>query len=244
MVKMVLSDYWSNKKEYFRRAVQQNNNWYMMLFYPLLIPLQLLAAFDDGEINFWVVYGEMLPILAGWILITMYPNRLSKTLYLCPMEQKERQHYVWTAYWLRIGIAYGMYVVENLIFLCAGKMPAASFWLGAVRVFACLITINIYLNTGGVSARGRRDSGQGQGAIWLAAFLLGIIGALLKGMMISGENGTGILEWSFCIGMTLVQCILAAVMVHRNGKRVMENAMDYELAGLMREADTEPAGKR
>ena len=49
-------------------------------------------------------------IVFGAWLAQLYPNRLEKSMFLCPMTQKDRKEYLVTAYGLRvIYITYGFH---------------------------------------------------------------------------------------------------------------------------------------
>lgn len=226
MVKMVLSDYWGSRKESYHRMSKQMNNW-MIFFNPLIMPIQMLVIWED--VNLWIIYGELFPMILGAIQAVMYPARLSKVMYLCPMGLKDRQRYIRTAYRVRVAVIMGLWLVLNLLMLPFGGLPLLELLLGGGRMLCYALAVNVYL----AADKNHEEYASlkiGRCNIcWMFAFYIGMIGAIVQGACVGGELyvslGEGIVMGIF----VLAQLLIAAIAVLKYKGKVMHYAMDYEL---------------
>ncbi|MDE7310057.1 MAG: hypothetical protein K2N87_00245 [Eubacterium sp.] len=86
----------------------------------------------------------MIPMLLGFWLSRMYPNELSKILFLCPMSEKERLKYLRTAYGLRVGIAVGVYFVLSLPAVVCGYLLCLQYIGISLLVISFVLGANMH----------------------------------------------------------------------------------------------------
>ena len=138
MLKLVIESY----KNQFKSAIRNLwNTGFMIYFYVVLFPV---IWFFDLQEDILFYYCALIPLLIGLALSRMYPNEMSKTLLLCPMNKEEREKYIKTGYILRCAIPLGLYAVINIVLVLADKLP---FWhfIGIMIVEILFVTaVNIY----------------------------------------------------------------------------------------------------
>lgn len=94
MLRLVLNDYRCRFSMEFKAI-------YKDMIYLLFIYIEILAYM---RVNFVKYSACMVPLLFGYMISRMYPNQLSKMLFLCPLSAEDRKKYMNTAYFVRISI--------------------------------------------------------------------------------------------------------------------------------------------
>ncbi len=137
MLKLVVESY----KNQFKSAIRNLwNTGFMIYIYMLIIPV---GWFDVKE-HFLIYYCAVVPLLIGLALSRMYPNEMSKTLLLCPMNPEERQAYIKTGYLFRCTVALGLYVLATGILVLVGTVLPIYYFLILIIEFLFVTAVNIY----------------------------------------------------------------------------------------------------
>lgn len=228
MFKFVVGDYkrqaWSGLKQIFHLG-----NWSIYVYMCIIPPIM----FSLNDYQAYVYYSAFGPTLIGLLLSRMYPNRISKTLLLCPMTLEERKSYLVTGLKLKIAIPLLIFGVCNVPLIIMKKLMFVYF--AAMFVFLILFTVsvNIYCDPA-VNAQGAFDREYdlpGYYPVWeVAVQLVGIYGvAILTNIQMTQKDFfedklalvTAILLFSAELGL----CIK---MIRTYYKPIMEQAVCYD----------------
>lgn len=138
MLKLVVESY----KNQFKSAIR--NLWDAgMLIYIYTVLLPVIWFFDIQEYILFY-YCAIIPLLIGLALSRMYPNEMSKTLLLCPMNMEERRDFIRTGYLFRCTLSLAIYVVVNSVLVLLGMLPFRYFVVIFIIEFLFVTAVNIY----------------------------------------------------------------------------------------------------
>ncbi|MFA9464492.1 MAG: hypothetical protein ACERKN_09405 [Velocimicrobium sp.] len=216
MIRMVLRDYRMNWKEGLSN-VSKNGSWFVYL-YLLIVPANLFG-FMDKPSHVAVYYGILFPLMLGLLLSRMYPNRLSKTMFLCPMKKEERKRYIVSAYWIRVLIPIALFALIGLILVGVYQISVESyvFLLASEALF--IIGTNLYIEA--------KISGY---TFWqMMVQLYGLI-FIVSCIGYTSDLGTPLKTWEFLIFfvLLLLQGAATTKLVVSYWRTVLEVALDYE----------------
>lgn len=105
MLEMVLKDWKANWKEGIKRGVKRS--WGLWAYWGICTSQ-----------NEWVIFGQFIFISALYFLHSMYPNQLSKAMFLVPVERQEKEKYLYTNYVLKVILLEILHVIVTLICVC------------------------------------------------------------------------------------------------------------------------------
>lgn len=225
MLRMVIDDYRSQAKQALKEVCGSGTllAFLFMMIYPPYV--------SDYQVDGWLLYFDtFVPMFFGMLLSRMYPNRLSKTLLLCPMTEDEKQVYLVTGFRLRVLLPFLMYLMCSGIFGLMGKLKLLHFGYFAVYLFMFLISVNIYSQprTKSENLSVKFFDLPGNYNLWEMVDLLG--GFLLCYVVVANfvekhySNG-----WIIVVVLGLVaEFLIAFNMVKNYYKPVMENGRYYE----------------
>ncbi len=174
----------------------------------------------------------MLPMLLGFWLSRMYPNALSKMLFLCPMSKKDRVNYLWTAYVLRVGIAAGVYFAVSLPAAAAGHIAGIQYGWLTLGVVSFIVGANMhhpFLSLTIARKEGEKD-------FWIA-LVYGVLCLFSQlfgwGVMISfasaGKLGLEArTDQSILVGLVILELLINAGICVICYKPVIRSSMNYE----------------
>lgn len=138
MLKLVVESY----KNQFKSAIRKLLDTGLMIYiYTVFLPL---VWYIDLQKDVLLYYCALIPMLIGLALSRMYPNEMSKTLLLCPMNVEERKEYIKTGYILRCAIPLGLYVVINMVLVLTGNLPFLYFAFIMILEMLFVTAVNIY----------------------------------------------------------------------------------------------------
>lgn len=230
MFRMVLDDYRSQAKQAFKDT-WKTGNWviymYMMVYPPLFI------HFNIDE--YFVYYAMILPMILGVLLSRMYPNKLGKTLFLCPMTEKEKREYLETGFWIRVFLPSILYVVAGILLTIKGILKPFYFVAYAIAIFCFLVSVNIYRQPKGLKETNLMSEVKvydlpGHFGFWsVAAQVAGMCGVFWVTAIIVDSDAT--LDNIELVGVILIFAAIIFIcikMVVSYYKPVMEGAIYYE----------------
>lgn len=220
MLKMILKDYRMTWKQGIANVY--NNSGFFLYFYLLLYPA--IVGKEYGFKQDSIYYVTILAYVFATLVSRMFPNRLEKTMYFCPMERKEREEYVRTAYWFRVLVAVVPLSILQLVMVVVGWIPLWSAAMVIITVFCHALNMNIYIVR---KEKGTMEWFEG----WnLGAQLLGMV-SILAGVMLQMELTMGSVETSVIAVVAAVLVLfvwLTIYVVRKYRNTVFEAATDYE----------------
>lgn len=234
MFKFVLSDYrrqaWSALKSAF-----VFENWYFFFYMSIIPPIM----FSLNWYQAYIYYSIFGPMLFGILLARMYPNRISKTLLLCPMTLADRKNYLIIGFKIRIVSSLLLFLICNIPLFCMGKVMILHFSVTFVFLLLVLVSVNIYCNpiVNAQSAFAKEYDLPGYYPIWeVAVKLVGIFGmlALANIQMKRLDYFEDEVVLVLAALLFLTELGLCIKMIKTYYKPVMEQAM-YYTSGYRRE---------
>lgn len=230
MIRFVLLDYLGGIKEGWKRLWKAEP---VVIIWDYIF-IGILWASDFYEEMFLrpaVLCGYSIIIfiiLFGYLISRMYPGKLEKTLYLCPLTQEEKKQYVETGYRLRIALPMFLYVLAGILWQIFGIIPLISAAEIGIWLFFYLGCANIYC----LPEQGKDIFGQGYPVKGLEIFqainqILGIGKIMGIYRLISEDYNV----WNSRIYggiFILLQILLYIIMRKKLYPRIMERAVCYE----------------
>lgn len=138
MLRMILDDYRKNWKPAWKRLGQTR----FLYFY--------VAAFgpnfylwEERVSKYILYYGIMIPIMLGLLFNDLYPNKMNKTLLLCPLTIKEREKYFKMAMALKVGVSMTFVFIGNMILLIFHKLSILGCVLDVLLAVILMISVNL-----------------------------------------------------------------------------------------------------
>lgn len=145
MLQIVWKDYRYNFRSAFKE-LKKAENWWWSYVYVLVFPMLFILDHNTSIKAVIAYYCAMVPLVAGTFLARLYPNRMSKTLFLCPMSKEVRIRYFKTAFFLRISIpVLAFAVLAGILFLCK-IVQGLEYFLSLLVLIMYLLSVNICTN--------------------------------------------------------------------------------------------------
>lgn len=117
MVGMVLKDFYARRREALKGS----------LFHAVMSVLYIAFICNpyatDMELTKRVIGTTQFILLFLMLLLhAMYPNNLTNTMFLVPIEEKDKKRYLYTAYGVKVAGITIIHVIYNSVLVCMGKM--------------------------------------------------------------------------------------------------------------------------
>ena len=171
-----------------------------------------------------------IPYILCMALSRMYGGCMSKTLFLCPLDEQGRMEYMKKSIRLRIIISLLIYFVLNLIVIAFGGFSIKRFLLWLYFMICVSFSFNTYTRPKKVETRYATDKVypvKGNYELWnfWTQFT-----ATISIIAFAGYKGGELYAFEIVIGCILFvfQGICAIVMVKKFYKQVIEQAAFYE----------------
>lgn len=114
---MVLKDWKSTWKEGLKRGTIRI--WLWLIWFAACLTLN---KWNEG----FAIYGQFLFSIALYYLHSMFPNRLSKAMFLLPIEREEKERYLRTNYMLKVVILEIFHIIVTLGCVINGEIAIES----------------------------------------------------------------------------------------------------------------------
>lgn len=220
MLKMILKDYRMTWKQGLANVYNSAGNF--LPIYLMIYPL--LGGTDYNGKEEIIYYAGIGAYVLAILLSRMFPNRLEKTLYFCPMEREEREEYVRTAYWLRVLVPVVFLGIAQLVIIILGWVPIWSTLVVMVNVFCHALAMNIYI------VRKEKKTMEYLEGWSVGVQLLGVVsilaGVMLQTTLVTENVSGGIIA---CVVAVLFLFVWLALHVVKKYRRtVFEAAISYE----------------
>lgn len=220
MLKMILKDYKMTWKQGIANVY--NNSGFFIYIYLLVYPSIVGDKLSNKE--GCIYFSVILAYLFVTLISRVYPNRLERTLYFCPMAKKEREAYVKTAYWFRVLVVTVPLIISQLIMAVVGWIPFWSTVFIVVIVFCHSLNMNLYIVR---KEKGVMEWFEG----WnVGAQLLGFV-CILAGVMLQMELTAGKVDGTIIVLVSVVILLFVWLTTHvirKYRKPVFETAISYE----------------
>ncbi len=230
MLRMVLDDYRHNFLSALKEFGMVENGWWMyayMLIFPVIIFRDVI---NMNEII--VYYGTMLPLLGGTFFARLYPNHMSRTLFLCPMSRKMRIGYFKTAFLLRIVMPLFVFLLFSSMLFLFKIIQGLEFFFALMVLLMYLISVNVCADSwnGKPEMSGEKYALPGYFPIWN---VLGQISGIMNMIILAGFRGNNGEPYSLgeliLAGVLLIiQALILIKIVSSYLKPVMERSVSYE----------------
>lgn len=228
MLRMVLDDYRYNFLSALKEFGKVENGWWMYA-YMLIFPVMFLNGTGKEII---VYYGTMLPLLGGALFARLYPNHMSRTLFLCPMSRKMRIEYFKFAFFLRVAIPTLAFFLLDGIILLLKIIQGLEFFLSLVVLLMYLISVNVCANSwnGKPEMAGQRYVLPGYFPMWSVLGQISGIMNMIIGVGLRGNNGEPYTLGELILAgvLLVIQALILVKIVLSYLKPVMERSVSYE----------------
>lgn len=228
----IIKYYGSNWKEAFWEAA--TTNWMALYFACYWIVLPSGGTIEEGITAVLSYYGLLLPLILGSIHAVMFPNRLDKTMFLCPMGYQERILFLVFGYWFRFGCVCLVSMLMIFFMTAIGLLQASIYLLVfflCEAMFAAIVFLMTYTE----------DSQKNGDSAWMyAGCLMSMISCLFFGNVAWEYSNKDLEGWEngVMIILFLIQMLLFLKVMTRCWKREMAIAADYERNFLFRQDKT------
>lgn len=135
MLKLILDDYIRGFCTAWKKGISETA-WFMYIYLSVL-PMIKGVAVDR-------YFFGMFPMILGILLARMYPNQISKILFLCPLTEQDRKKYLQMAYWLRVSIPMILCLGLGAVSMAWGEISLFYYAAVSLLVFFYLMGVNIY----------------------------------------------------------------------------------------------------
>lgn len=219
MLKMVLKDWRANWKEGVKRGTKRIGLWALWGW---------ICFLPDEWAKGFAMYGQFIFVIALYFLHSMYPNRLSKAMFLVPVERQEKEMYLRTNYLLKLILLEFLHCIVTLVCVFYGELAIESGIL-------ILITGIIWNLDVGIEIVGKEKAMVSHG-------VLQVMSAFFINLFVEEWNSARAWKWSFEFGIMvavfLVFHVLLLVRIFR--KEYQDNlnlSCDYEEDYVIRQND-------
>lgn len=232
MLRKVLEDYrdgfrWSRFKETYHFSML----WmylYLLCFFPIILDMnektELLARY----------YAMALPLLFGVYSLSAIPIRLPKQMFLCPMNEAEREKYAKTLFVVRLlgPVLFG--AVTYSVSAIAGWMDAEWLWFEFFGLVSMMICGSITSWPGSTWERSdtklkRLMNPELKGLY--APTMTGLIAAVCCQMLLTvAWDGESDVIFNVLVVIIGVVTIVCDMLVLRYFKPVIKNCITYEMS--------------
>lgn len=229
MFKMVLKDFLGHIPSEMKNMNRSGWLW-QFIYFGCLVPIIFFQGMNRKRGLFY--YSFELSMLAGLFLIRVCPNRMNKTLLLCPLSLRERKSYVYIGFAIRIVLSVLIYGLCNVPLYFFWKLPFPHLGIEFLFFLMYIVSIHIYVPpvVPSESAFERKYNLPGCYAFWdMLAQVNGLLGMvfMVAAFRINSDS-TG--NWKYIpVGICmLLECIVMLVMLFRYFPPVMQQAMQCE----------------
>ena len=243
MLRKVLKDYrdgfrWSR----FKETYHYNMLWmylYFLAFFPVIIDLnektELLARY----------YAMALPFLFGVYSLSAIPIRLPKQMFLCPMNEAEREKYAKTLFVVRLlgPVLFG--AVTYSVAAVAGWLDTRLLWFEYFGLVSMMICGSITSWPG--STWERNDTKLKRLMIpelkgLYAPTMAGLIDAICCQLLVTvAWDGEPDMMFNILIAISGLILIVCDIYVLRYFKPVIKNCITYEMSYDMKHQEEKKA---
>lgn len=208
MINMVLKNGKTDWKLYWK---ENGEKAWMFCFAAVIYGTIAWQAQRQGEeLNFCMYASGMFLILG---LQEIFPNRLSKWMFVIPMGETEKKEYLYTQFGLKMGVAFLIGMVMWLIDCISGRPFVNQIFMW---VFWSIFSVLIHIDNRVIN----KDSmkiGLGQG-LCICIFFCG-------NMLFAFSE-----KWNVVISLicTVIMGIVGVILIRKHWRNVFLRAMDYE----------------
>ena len=234
MFRLVLKDY----KQQYRESVKRMNAAGYYIYFYFLIYVPIYSHMTDGIWKGLCFYAFFLPFCFGIFLSRLYPNRMSRTLLLCPLSRQQKEQYIRCGFVIRVFVPFFLYLIFEggvmLVMLWKKEFVMSQLWewTGITWfLFVNLVSLNIYCLP--IDSSPKAYSGKyrlpGNYEIWnilvqLAAFFGGVI--MLSAL--TSQEAEPVFDIIVEILFLVIATALCIKMIVTYMKPIMEQAISYE----------------
>lgn len=148
MIRIVFRDYlgafhWLNLK----KRLNSNHLLMIVMINYMCLPLSELKGFTGMNLLHYAVLVFSLTL--GIAAAVLFPMRLSKQLFLCPMRESERKSYIWCQYWIKTAVPTLCCLLGMIPLLSAGTVFFMQVLAEGAVLLMLMLTINIELPSAG-----------------------------------------------------------------------------------------------
>lgn len=233
LISVIMKYYSANwRQEWKRIFTDKNFNEGYFFSWEFLFPFYLCLFFEDISVRSILLYYFLtMPFMLGMLHSFMYPNRMEKTMFLCPVGGKEKKQFLETGYRLRIFLVAAVTFFILSILCLSGVLEHSVYLNGffvSVLVFSCIT----FLGNDVIQFKNASEFGLGGYCYWrISAWFASFISCLLLGMAAIELEEYEIYEaWEnrlfFCV--FFLQLVLALKLIVSYYNRLMEIGADYE----------------
>ena len=149
MVKRALFEYigsfnWKNIVE-IGRSENSFSFWWMITYFLILCPFNT-RLFHETVFAIVSYYLWALPFVIGVLGIQLFPLRLKKIVFLCPMNIQERRKYSYYIFWERILIPVIIEMGTGIVLCAFGVMKPIVVFIYAFSLltFFIMVSVKVY----------------------------------------------------------------------------------------------------
>lgn len=225
MISFLIKYYSSGFREHFLKELKTN----FMITYLVLWDIWLIGEdiLNDSSITQTILFLLLLlPLALGAIHSFMYPNRLDKTIFLCPIKREERKHILIAGYWFRSICVLSASFIIIICLLITGFIKY-SLYLPAFLVSEGMLIAMMFLENN------IRITWENAYVIWRKiAEVISIVSCMFFGMAVLEYSETMAYKTRQMICLLIVLGIQTAFFLKimiSHWKKEMEHAADYEI---------------
>lgn len=229
MLKRVLVDYIRSFR--WKKFVRMNREtssfflWYSIVYLLIVFPL-LNEEIGDSMYSRVGYYLWAVTFLIGMLGLELFPLRLPKIMFLCPMNQRERKQYISNVFWVRIFVPIFLEGMVCIVLVVCQIFNTIYVTLHLFASIAMLIFISLLLMNGKpLMCKKIEDNVKMVGGILGFGVSIAII--VLLGMMteeLMGEISS--IHYGLAIGIIVLACI-DLLLLRKLSERI-EEIVAYE----------------
>ena len=218
---------WQNIKETYH-----NGGWFTLIYILIFLPLIMAINYgENGPHVDIVLFSIIFPLVFSMFTAGLYPMRLPKLMYLCPMNKEMRKDYILKACMIRTLVPISITVLILILLLILD----ATDWISAIGIFINHTIFAVFFGSGiNMNGYGSFDEKGGR-SIPMDSFLSIMEAAIIFFcLMISCGHGAcspvsanPILKL-LLIGTTLLIPLPATISYLKYWPSAVENALSYE----------------
>lgn len=171
-------------------------------------------SFRDAVVQFAV----LTPIVLAYFSVLAHPVRLSKMMYLCPMQPEERRKYIYGSYYFRIGV----HMLPGVLGICIAAAYSYCDIFSVTEMLLNYFMVALLINRE-QNAKGE-VSGMVLGEIIFVIAILSVV--LQAGIIADAEPDMGIKAFLFVV-FCFVQLPLEIKHLKSAGKQ-LQAAVSFE----------------
>ncbi len=218
---------WQNIKESYH-----NGGWFTLIYILIFLPLIMALNYEENGLYVdIIIFLIIFPFVFSMFSAGLFPMRLPKLMYLCPMSKEMRKDYILKACMIRTLVPISMTVLILILLLMLG----ATDWISAIGIFINHTIFAVFFGSG-INMNGYGSINEkGVRSIPMDSFLSVMEAVILFfGLMICCGHGAcspvsanPILKL-LLIGASLVIPLPATISYLKYWPSAVENALSYE----------------